>query len=71
MKTPDYNKNFRRLIYTAMGIAGAIALIGLIISGGSRRDLSISKEIRKIYIVAHDWGGPVAYSYAVAHSQCT
>jgi pimeloyl-ACP methyl ester carboxylesterase len=34
----------------------------------SRRDLSISKEISKIYIVAHDWGGPVAYSYAAAHS---
>jgi pimeloyl-ACP methyl ester carboxylesterase len=34
----------------------------------SRRDLSISKEIRKIYVVAHDWGGPVAYSYAAAHS---
>ena len=37
MKTPDYNKNFRRLIYTAMGIAGAIALIGLIISGGKQK----------------------------------
>jgi pimeloyl-ACP methyl ester carboxylesterase len=23
----------------------------------------------KIYIVAHDWGGPVAYSYAAAHPQ--
>jgi pimeloyl-ACP methyl ester carboxylesterase len=23
----------------------------------------------KIYIVAHDWGGPVAYSYAAAHLQ--
>ena len=23
----------------------------------------------KIYLVAHDWGGPVAYSYAVAHPQ--
>jgi pimeloyl-ACP methyl ester carboxylesterase len=23
----------------------------------------------KIYIVAHDWGGPVAYSYAAAHTQ--
>lgn len=23
----------------------------------------------KIYIVAHDWGGPVAYSYAAAHSE--
>jgi pimeloyl-ACP methyl ester carboxylesterase len=23
----------------------------------------------KIYLVAHDWGGPVAYSYAAAHSQ--
>jgi len=23
----------------------------------------------KIYIVAHDWGGPVAYSYAAAHPE--
>ena len=23
----------------------------------------------KIYLVAHDWGGPVAYSYAAAHPQ--
>jgi pimeloyl-ACP methyl ester carboxylesterase len=23
----------------------------------------------KIYIVAHDWGGPVAYSYADAHPE--
>src|SRR5918995_506181 len=23
----------------------------------------------KIYIVAHDWGGPIAYSYAAAHPQ--
>jgi len=37
MKTQDYNKNFRRLIYTVMGIAGAIALIGLIISGGKQK----------------------------------
>ena len=26
----------------------------------------------KIYLVAHDWGGPVAYSYAAAHpARCT
>ena len=37
MKTPDYNKNFRRLLYTVMGVAGAIALIGLIISGGKQK----------------------------------
>ena len=24
---------------------------------------------KKIYLVAHDWGGPVAYSYAAAHPQ--
>ena len=23
----------------------------------------------KIYLVAHDWGGPVAYSYAAVHPQ--
>ena len=23
----------------------------------------------KVYIVAHDWGGPVAYSYAAAHPE--
>ena len=23
----------------------------------------------KVYLVAHDWGGPVAYSYAAAHPQ--
>ena len=33
--------------------------------------LPISKETMnsKIYLVAHDWGGPVAYSYAAAHPQ--
>jgi pimeloyl-ACP methyl ester carboxylesterase len=29
----------------------------------SRRDLSI----RKIYIVAHDWGGPVAFAIEILH----
>lgn len=28
-------------------------------------------EFNNISIVAHDWGGPVAYSYAAAHSEDT